>query len=233
MTSTTPDQPALRGSLTKLRAAVLGANDGIVSTASVVMGVAGAGGSKAVVITAGLAALVAGALSMAVGEYVSVASQRDAEEAYIARERRELREHPADQLEELAAAYIARGVSPTTAHTVARELTERDALKAHLQIEFGLDEDDTSNPLHAAWASLAAFSAGGLVPFAAIVAAPVAWQLPVTALAVATALVTAGYLSATAGGASRRWAVARVLAGGLAAMAVTYVAGWLFGSVVV
>jgi vacuolar iron transporter family protein len=218
------------GTLNQLRAAVLGANDGIVSTASVVMGVAGATDSKPAIITAGLAALVAGALSMAVGEYVSVSSQSDAEKAYIEKERAELENDPDGELDELTQAYIDEGVSPATARKVAEELTEKDAMKAHLRIEFNLDEQDISSPTQAAIASLLSFTVGGLVPFLAVVFAPNELRIWVTSVAVLIALVATGYLSASVGGASRLRAVLRVVIGGLIAMGVTYLIGHLFGT---
>lgn len=218
------------GTLNKLRAAVLGANDGIVSTASVVMGVAGATDSKPAIITAGLAALVAGALSMAVGEYVSVSSQSDAEKSYIEKERAELESDPDGQLDELTQAYIDEGVSPATARKVAEELTEKDAIKAHLRIEFNLDEEDISSPTQAAIASLLSFTVGGLVPFLAVVFAPNELRVWITSVAVLIALIATGYLSASVGGASRLHAVLRVVIGGLIAMGVTYLIGHLFGT---
>lgn len=218
------------GTLNKLRAAVLGANDGIVSTASVVMGVAGATDSKPAIITAGLAALVAGALSMAVGEYVSVSSQSDAEKAYIEKERAELEANPEEELDELTQAYIDEGVSPATARKVAEELTEKDAMKAHLRMEFNLDEEDISSPSQAAIASLISFTIGGLVPFLAVLFAPNDLRIWITSAAVLVALFATGYLSAGVGGASRLRAVLRVVIGGLIAMAVTYLIGHLFGT---
>lgn len=218
------------GTLNKLRAAVLGANDGIVSTASVVMGVAGATDSKPAIITAGLAALVAGALSMAVGEYVSVSSQSDAEKAYIEKERAELEANPEEELDELTQAYIDEGVSPATARKVAEELTEKDAMKAHLRMEFNLDEEDISSPSQAAIASLISFTVGGLVPFLAVLFAPNDLRIWITSAAVLVALFATGYLSAGVGGASRLRAVLRVVIGGLIAMAVTYLIGHLFGT---
>ena len=218
--------------LNRLRAAVLGANDGIVSTSSVVMGVAAATNSRSAVFTAGMAALVAGALSMAVGEYVSVSSQSDAEKVYIEKERRQLSDDPDAALEELAQAYAERGVNHDTALQVATELTAKDALKAHLNAEFNIDEEDVSNPMHAAVASLLAFTAGGLVPFLATILSPSGSQLYITVAAVFVGLLFTGYFSATMGGASRRRAMARVLAGGLLAMLITYVVGKLFGAAV-
>lgn len=215
-----------------LRASVLGANDGIVSISSLILGVAGATTSRGAIFTAGLAGLVAGALSMAVGEYVSVSSQRDAERAYIRREKRLLKEDSEHELEGLAEVYQAKGLSQQTARQVAKELTAHNPLKAHLDAEFGLDEEDLNNPWHAALASLVAFTVGGLIPLAAIMAASVTLRLPTTFVAVLVALTITGYLSATVGGASRRRAVLRVVFGGAVAMLVTYGIGHVFGTIV-
>lgn len=216
--------------LNGLRAAVLGANDGIVSTSSVVMGVAGATSNSHAIFTAGMAALVAGALSMAVGEYVSVSSQSDAEKAYIENEKLKLKNNPDEELEELTQAYVERGVSEETATKVAQELTDKDALKAHLQIEFQLDEDDLNSPSQAAIASLLSFTVGGLIPFLAVIFSPEPVRLYVTFIAVVFALILTGYLSAKVGNASKKRAVLRVVAGGIIAMLVTYFVGSLFGA---
>lgn len=216
--------------LNKLRAAVLGANDGIVSTSSVVMGVAGATSNHAAIATAGLAALVAGALSMAVGEYVSVSSQSDAERAYIAKEQLEIDEDPEGELAELAREYVKHGVSAATAEQVATELTAKNALRAHLRMHFNLDPDDINSPMHAAVASLLAFSAGGLIPFLTILLIPESIRLEATVVAVLIALIATGYLSAAAGKASHWRAMIRVVIGGLAAMGITYYVGVLFGA---
>jgi vacuolar iron transporter family protein len=216
--------------LNKLRAAVLGANDGIVSTSSVVMGVAGATSDYRAIFTAGMAALVAGALSMAVGEYVSVSSQRDAEKAYIENEKLKLKNSPDEELKALTQAYVERGVSKETAIRVAQELTNKDALKAHLQVEFQIDEDDLNNPSQAAIASLLAFTAGGLIPFLAVVFSPEPIRLYVTFLAVVLALILTGYLSAKVGNAPKTRAILRVVAGGVIAMIVTYFVGVAFGT---
>lgn len=224
--------PINNSTLNQLRAAVLGANDGIVSTASVVMGVAGATDNRAAIITAGLAALVAGALSMAVGEYVSVSSQSDAEKSYIEKERQELAANPEGELDELTQHYIDEGVSPATARKVAEELTAKDAMRAHLRAEFNLDEADISSPTQAAIASLLSFTVGGLVPFLAVILSPHSMRIWVTVAAVIVALFVTGYLSASVGGASRVRAMVRVLLGGLIAMAVTYLIGHLFGAAV-
>ncbi|HWZ65955.1 MAG TPA: VIT family protein [Patescibacteria group bacterium] len=218
--------------LNKLRAAVLGANDGIVSISSVVMGVAGATSSRGVIFTAGMAALVAGALSMAVGEYVSVSSQSDAEKSYIKKEKQELLDDPDGEFEELVDAYIARGVNAKTARIVAKELTADNALKAHLHIEFNLDQDDISSPLHAAIASLLSFTVGGIIPFLTMIFAPTSTRITLTVVAVVCALALTGYASAYVGNASRTRAIGRVLIGGALAMAITYSIGKLFGAVI-
>ena len=218
--------------LNKLRAAVLGANDGIVSTASLIFGVEGATNSKAAIFTAGLAGLVAGALSMGVGEYVSVSTQRDTERAYIQKEKQELSRRPKAELEELARIYEAKGISSATALKVAQELSARDPVRAHLDAELNINEDDLTNPMHAAIASLLSFTAGALIPLLSVVFAPSSMRISVTIVAVTIALLLTGYFSATIGEASRRRAILRVVAGGLAAMAVTYGIGKLFGTAV-
>lgn len=218
--------------LNSLRAAVLGANDGVVSVSSIVMGVAGANADARVISLAGLAALIAGALSMAVGEYVSVSSQSDAEKAYIALEQQRLQDNPDKELVQLASEYTKLGLSTKTADTVARELTRRDALKAHLRIHFNLDPDDINSPWQAAIASLLAFTAGGLVPFVAVLISPHDIRVPVTVIAVIITLITIGTLSAKAGGARKARAVIRVVVGGVLAMAITYGVGVIFGTTV-
>lgn len=224
-----PSERVENNMLNRLRAAVLGANDGIVSVSSIVMGVAGAAVDNNAIMIAGLAALIAGALSMAVGEYISVSSQSDAEKAYIENEKRELREMPDLELHELAHEYMKHGVSAKTARQVAKELTEKDALKAHLRIHFNLDPDDINSPWQAAIASLVAFTAGGLVPFLAAVLAPAAYRVSAVVIAVVVALVIVGQLSGKASKASRLRATLRVMAGGLLAMSITYFVGHLFG----
>jgi len=211
---------------------VLGANDGIVSVASIVLGVAGATDSRGTIFTAGLAGLVAGALSMGVGEYVSVSTQRDTERAYIKHEEWELDTRPAEELDELADMYHAKGVSMKTAKQVAKELTAYNALAAHLDVELNIDQDELTNPWHAAWASLTSFTVGALIPLLSVMLAPKSLRFPITFAAVTVALIATGYLSATAGGASRRRAMARVVVGGALAMAITYLIGHLFGTAV-
>jgi VIT1/CCC1 family predicted Fe2+/Mn2+ transporter len=224
-----PSDAADNSKLNKLRAAVLGGNDGIVSISSLMMGVAGATSDTNAIALAGLAALIAGALSMAVGEYVSVSSQSDAEKAYVTLEKEDLHKDPEGELDELAREYQKLGVSAETAKQVAVELTERDALRAHLHVHFNLDPDDLNNPWQAAIASFLSFSVGGLVPFLAMILTPSAWRIPVAVAAVVAALLTVGYLSAMVGRAPRARAITRVVVGGLIAMAVTYGVGVLFG----
>lgn len=220
------------GSGTKLnwlRAAVLGANDGIVSVAAIVVGVAGASNSAGFILTAGVAGLVAGALSMAVGEYVSVSTQRDTEKALLEKERLELQNEPAEELEELALIYEGKGLSQATARTVAAELTAHDAFAAHVEAELHIDPNGLTNPWHAAFASAAAFLAGAFIPLVAIALPPENLRLPVTFAAVLVALVITGTLSAHAGGADKMKATVRVVAGGVLAMVITFGIGKLFG----
>jgi VIT1/CCC1 family predicted Fe2+/Mn2+ transporter len=212
-----------------LRAAVLGANDGVVSTAGLVVGVAGATTSRATLLTAGLAGLLAGSLSMATGEYVSVSTQRDSEKAALALEREELATAPQAELDELTSLLAGRGISPDLAREVAEQLTERDALGAHARVELGINPEELTNPWHAAWASFAAFTCGALLPLLAIVLPPASVRLAVTVVAVLCALVLCGWASARLGNAPARRALLRNAAGGMVAMAVTYTAGALLG----
>lgn len=216
-----------------LRAAVLGANDGIVSVSSIILGVAGATDNRNVIFTAGMAGLVAGALSMAVGEYVSVSSQKDTEQAYIKAEKKRLKSHPEEEFEELVDMYTAKGMSPKTARLVATELTEHDVIKAHLEVEFGLDEEDLNNPGHAALASMVSFTVGAIVPlFAVLSVSGHMLRIAITFVSVLLALTLTGYLSATVGNASRRRAIIRVVVGGAIAMIITYGIGHAFGTVI-
>ncbi len=215
-----------------LRAAVLGANDGIVSTAGLIFGVAGATNNRAAIFTAGLAGLIAGAISMAVGEYVSVSTQRDTERAFIDREKRLLEEEPEDQLGHLAEFYEAKGVSRKTALQFARELTAKDPIRAHLEAELQLDEDDLTNPLTAAISSFFSFTIGALIPLLAAVLSSNALRIEVTLVAVVIGLVVTGFYSAKFGGADRKTAIRRVIIGGIAGMAVTYAIGHVFGTAV-
>ncbi|MFE6804881.1 VIT family protein [Streptomyces sp. NPDC057696] len=221
---------ALGTRLNWLRAAVLGANDGVVSTAGLVVGVAGATEDRSTLLTAGLAGLLAGSMSMAAGEYVSVSTQRDSEKAALAQEKRELRESPEAELEELTGLLEDRGLSPEVAREAAEQLTSRDALRAHARVELGIDPDELTNPWHAAWASFLAFTVGALLPLLAIVLPPSAWRLPVTVVSVLGALALTGWSSARMGSAAVRPAVWRNMAGGALAMAVTYGAGSLLGA---
>jgi vacuolar iron transporter family protein len=227
-----PHTAGLAGRLNWLRAAVLGANDGIVSVAGIVIGVAGATTSRGPIFTAGLAGLVAGAVSMALGEYVSVSSQRDSEHAQIAQEKRELAATPEAELTELTALYEAKGLSAATARTVAVELTSHNALAAHLEAELHIDPASIPNPMHAAGASAASFVAGALLPMLAIMLPPAGWRVPVTYFAVLIALGLTGALSARLGGSDVRRAVLRVVIGGALGLAFTYGIGRLFGTAV-
>lgn len=212
-----------------LRAGVLGANDGIVSVAGVVVGVAAATpGNLAAIATAGIAALVAGAFSMAGGEYVSVSTQRDTERALIAKEKRELREQPEEELEELAGLYRQRGLSAGLARQVAQELTAHDALAAHAEVELGIDPDELTSPWHAALSSFIAFTVGALIPLAMILL-PVGSEILNTALAVVLGLLLTGWISARLGGAPLPPAILRNVLMGSATMAATYLIGLLFG----
>lgn len=221
--------PSSNSKLNWLRAAVLGANDGIVSVSSVIVGVAGASNSKSFILTAGVASLVAGALAMAVGEYVSVSSQRDTELALLEKERLEILNEPEKELLELAQIYLRKGLSPKTAQLVAEELTKNDAYAAHIDAELGIDPNDLTNPLHAAYASGAAFFCGAIIPMLAALFAPEAWRVGLIFASVVLALSITGGLSAHAGGAHKGRAVARVIVGGLIAMVATYGIGKLFG----
>ena len=213
-----------------LRAAVLGANDGIVSTASLVLGVAAGGASPAAVMAAGVAGTVAGAMSMAAGEYVSVSSQSDTETSDLDRERQELRAQPAAELQELAGIYKARGVDPELAAKVAAQLMANDALDAHARDELGLSHATRARPVQAALASAGSFTAGAIVPLIVAWLAPgPTMTLAVTATSLAL-LVFLGGVAARAGGASALVGAARVGLWGALAMALTYGAGVLFGA---
>ncbi len=219
----------LHAKLNWLRAGVLGANDGIVSTAGLVMGVAGAAVSSTTLLVAGLAGVVAGALSMAGGEYVSVSSQRDTEVAAIDAERRKLAVQPEAQLVALAARYRAKGLSAATARVVATELTARDALGAHTEATLGIAADERTSPWTAAWASMAAFVAGAVIPLLAMVLAPVSVREVSTVVAVSVALLLTGWTSARLGGGSPLRPMARNLVVGSVAMGLTYLVGHLVG----
>ena len=216
-------------SLNGLRAAVLGANDGIVSTAGIVIGVAGATLEPFTILAAGIAGLTAGALSMAVGEYVSVSAQRDTEKALLDQERRELAEMPEEELAELAGLYEAKGLEPDLALEVATQLHAHDALAAHAETELGINPDELTSPWVAAVSSAVSFTIGSVLPLVAIVFAPTDVKIIVTVAAVAAALIITGLLSARAGGTPIGRAILRNLAGGLVAMGITYWIGRLVG----
>ena len=215
-----------------LRAAVLGANDGIVSTAGLVVGVAGATSSRTAILTAGLAGLFAGALAMASGEYVSVSSQRDAERAMLALERRELAESPQAEMAELAQIYQSKGLPPDLSRYVAEQLTARDPLGAHAEAELGIDPEQLARPGHAALASFLSFMAGAVLPLLAITLVPAPARIPVTVVAVLAALMATGTASAALGRAPRGPAVLRNVIGGAIAMGVTYAVGMIVGTAV-
>nr|WP_314144997.1 VIT family protein [uncultured Rhodococcus sp.] len=219
----------MSGRLNWLRAGVLGANDGIVSTAGLVVGVAAATTDTGALLTAGVAGLVAGAVSMALGEYVSVSTQRDAERSLLIKERKELDEQPEEELAELAALYEAKGLSAHTAQTVARELTEHDPFAAHVDVELGIDPDALTNPWQAAASSAVSFVSGALLPLLSILLLPASLRIPVTFVVVLVALALTGTISARLGGAPSRPAVTRIVIGGAIAMAVTYAIGQLAG----
>lgn len=214
-----------------LRAAVLGADDGIISVASIVVGVAGAIADLRTILIGGIAGLLAGVFSMAAGEYVSVSSQRDTERVLLEKERGELRDFPNEELEELTGIYEQKGLSRATAAAVARELTAHDVFAAHAEAELKIDPHDLTNPWHAAIASALSFTAGGVIPLAAIILPPEPWRIAVTFAAVFVALVITGLLSAWASGANPVKVTVRVVAGGMLAMVVTYGIGKLFGVV--
>lgn len=227
---TEPHEQNASVALNKLRAAVLGANDGIVSIAALVVGVAGATKDRSTILTAGVAGLLAGALSMAAGEYVSVSSQRDTEQALLAKEKAEIKKYPKEELEELTQLYVAKGLSHKTAAQAAAELTKNDAYKAHIDAELNIDPDNLANPWHAAIASASAFLAGAILPMLAMLLAPESRRIYITFISTVVALVFTGALSAKFGKAPKSRAIIRVTAGGALAMAVTYTIGHFIGS---
>lgn len=225
-----PHSASLSGRLNSLRAGVLGANDGISSVAGLVFGVAGATADRTALLIAGMAGLVAGALSMAGGEYVSVASQKDTELAVLDKERRELDEMPEEELTELASLYEAKGISPGLARQVAVELTAHDALGAHAEAELGIDPEERANPVQAAVASMIAFTLGGLIPLLAMLLSPQNLRLPVSVAAVLIALALTGWIGGRIGGAHPVRPVIRNVLVGAAAMTLTYLIGRLVGT---
>ncbi len=230
-----PHGPGIATRLNWLRAGVLGANDGIVSVAAIVVGVAAATSQMAPasqiapIFTAGIAGLVGGAVSMALGEYVSVSSSRDSQLALIAKEKQELIDFPDEELAELADLYASKGLSTATAHQVAVELTKHDALAAHLETEMNIREDDIASPWQATGASALAFVVGALLPLAAILLPPAAVRIPVTFLAVLVALAITGATSARIGQNPWLRATLRVVIGGGSALAATFLIGSLLG----
>ena len=214
-----------------LRAAVLGANDGIISTASLIVGVAAAAAKQNDVLIAAVAGLAAGAMSMAAGEYVSVSSQSDTEQADLARERKELSEHAEFELDELASIYVKRGVDPALARQVAQQLMAKDALTAHARDELGISEISTARPVLAAVTSAAMFSAGGAMPMLMVVVSPAGMLVPIVSAASLGFLALLGAIGAITGGANVLRATARVTFWGAFAMALTAGIGRLFGTV--
>ena len=213
-----------------LRAAVLGANDGIVSVAGVVMAVAGAGADLPAVLLAGIAALIAGAISMAGGEYTSVSAQKDSEKAALAVERQELKDNPELELRELAWFYEQKGISPELAINLAEELTAHDALKAHAEAELGIDSEQHVSPTQAALSSFVAFGLGGLLPLVAVTGPWEEFRIQATVASVAVALVITGYVAAKIGKAkSGRGIIRNLLVSGMT-MGITYVIGLLVGT---
>jgi VIT1/CCC1 family predicted Fe2+/Mn2+ transporter len=225
-----PHREGLAQRLNWLRAGVLGANDGIVSVAAIVVGVAGATQNVAAILTAGIAGLVGGAVSMALGEYISVSSQRDSERALIEKEKRELAEMPEEEFEELVGLYRAKGLTEATAVQVARELTDHDVLAAHLSAELNIDEKDVVSPWHAAFASAISFTLGAILPMLSILLPPPGWRVPVTFVAVLVALAITGNVAAYIGGSPRWRAMVRVVIGGAIALAATFTIGALLGT---
>lgn len=231
MIETHPHEPheGVGGKLNWLRAGVLGANDGIVSVAGIVVGVAGATAERTTILTAGIAGLVAGAFSMVGGEYVSVSTQRDTEQALIRLEKQELTTMPEAEEHELADIYRQKGLSPELARQVARELTEKDALQAHAEAELGIDPGNLTSPWQAAWASLIAFSVGALLPLLAIAWTGVSLRVWACAAAVVVGLTLTGWVSARLGDAHVGRAILRNVGVGALTMVVTYFVGVLFG----
>jgi len=226
-----PPEPHRTERIGWLRAAVLGANDGIISTSSLTVGVAAASADRRAVVVAGVAGLVAGALSMAAGEYVSVSSQADTERAELDRERLELAADPAFELRELAEIYVGRGLSAEVAATVARELMAKDALGAHARDELGLSDTLAARPGQAAWASAASFAIGAALPLATAALAPPPASMTIAGASLVSLFVL-GALSAWVGGGSAVRAAVRVTFWGAIAMALTAGVGWLFGTAV-
>jgi VIT1/CCC1 family predicted Fe2+/Mn2+ transporter len=229
LTTNGPGETHRSGRANWLRAAVLGSDDAIVSTASLMIGVAAASASRGAILVAGVAGLVAGAMSMAVGEYVSVSSQRDAEQADVGREQRELTAEPQAELRELAMIYVHRGLDEDLAMKVAEQLSTRDRLGAHLRDELGIDQASLARPLQAAWISAASFAFFAVVPIAALLVAPAALRIPLIAGLSLVSLTALGAFGGYLGGAPVGRAALRVTLGGALAMAVTALIGRILG----
>jgi VIT1/CCC1 family predicted Fe2+/Mn2+ transporter len=227
-----PHSGGLANKLNWLRAGVLGANDGIVSVAAIAVGVAAATPQLAPILAASIAGLVGGAISMALGEYVSVSSQRDSERALIAKEKDELATMPHEELAELTKLYQDKGLSPQTARQVAEELTANDALAAHLDAELNIDQNDIVSPWRAAYASAFAFTIGGVLPILAIVLFPASMRIPATFVAVLIALAITGATGGYLGDSPIMRPMVRVVVGGALALAATYLVGRLLGTTV-
>jgi vacuolar iron transporter family protein len=227
-----PHSDGLANRLNWLRAGVLGANDGIVSVAAIAVGVAGATPELGPIVAASVAGLVGGAISMALGEYVSVSSQRDSERALIAKEEAELATMPHEELAELTRLYQDKGLSPQTARQVAEELTATDALAAHLDIELNIDQDDIVSPWRAAYASAVAFVIGGMLPLLAMIFFPASMRVPATFAAVLIALAITGATGGYLGGSPVLRPMVRVVVGGALALAATFLIGSLLGATV-
>ena len=225
-----PHGGSVASRLNWLRAGVLGANDGIISTAGLVIGVAAATTVTSEIATAGVAGLVAGAVSMALGEYVSVSTQRDTERALIAKERGELEQMPEAERAELVGLLRQQGLSEQTSTVVAAELTAHDELKAHLSVELGIDQEELAKPWAAAGSSALAFSVGAVLPLVAILLPPASVRIAIAFVAVLVGLIVTGIVSAQLGGSAKRPAVVRLVVGGALAMAVTFGIGRLLGA---
>jgi vacuolar iron transporter family protein len=227
-----PHHGSVTNKLNWLRAGVLGANDGIVSVAGIVVGVAAATAQRGPVLTAGIAGLAAGALSMAVGEYVSVSTQRDTERAALQMESQELKLQPEVELDELTGLYEERGLTHETALSVAEELTAHDPLAAHAEVELHIDPEELTNPWQAAISSAVSFTLGATLPLIAILVPPPSLRIPVTVITVMIALAITGWVSARLGGAKPLRPTLRVTVGGALAMAITFGIGHLVGATV-
>lgn len=215
-----------------LRASVLGVNDGLVSTSGIVVGVAGATSDIHIIFTAGIAGLIAGAISMASGEYISVSSSRDIENSLLKKEKYQLKHYPTEELEELTHLYEEKGLSSRTARTVAEELSAKDPFAAHIDAEVGIDPDDLTNPMHASLASGAAFVIGAIIPFIAILFFSQSIRISMTFFSVLVALVITGIVSAKISETNILRSTIRIVLGGALAMLVTYSVGRLFNTAV-